>query len=435
MSNSLKSTILIAAGVLLLLCPVVFPVVAWIVVSHLPREYSSKTIIEIRPDNFGLRITKEIPGDEKGPHFLEDQIALFHSAELLDQIVDKFDLVKKWSTAASPMTHADAVRKLASMIQDVKQLRNTDMLSVSVLSTDPQEAADIANALAQAYIKKRLADQTAAIAKDLAALGDDVEKQRKIADEAAAKCQEIRIRDHVIDPDPDGDMIVRSPQNVLEEEKALNEAKQHLEQFKLQLARLEEMSVDDLAPKMGGSSLLDPEVSQLVAEYQQAVADEGKMVLSGADKNDPDLKAVRVNKEALKTRLQGVLDTVKKSLQNRLAIAQDLVARQQQVNDDAVKEAQDYKAAHREYFEAKEKYLDDKKSLGLAKDRLETEKVEIKLMVKPAQIWEDAEPAQKPSSPNVPVIMAIATGLGILCVVPGVILLTAGLRLKRSQTV
>lgn len=431
MSNSLKSTILIIAGVLLLLCPVVFPVVAWIVVSHLPRQYSSKTIIEIKPDNFDLRITKVIPGEEPGPHFVEDQITLLHSAQFLDPIVDQLDLEKKWSTTASPMTHADAVHKLASMIRDTNQLRNTDMLQISVMSTDLREAADIANALAQAYAQKRIARQANSIKKYLATFEGDVEKQRKIVDESAAKCHEIRIRNNVIDPNPDGDMGVRLPKNVLEE-KALNEARQQIAKLKLQLARVENMSVDEFIQESrdlpGGG-----EVSKIIAEYQQTIADEEKLVLAGADKNDAQLKTLRANKEALKQQLQKGLDAAREGLRAQLAIAQDLVARQQQVHDDALKEIQDYKAANREYFEAKEKYLNGKKLLEEAEDRLKTEQFEMRLVVKPAEIWEDAEPARKPSRPNVQVIMAIAITFGILCTLPGTMLLNAGLRLKRSR--
>ena len=42
---------------------------------------------------------------------------------------------------------------------DVDEVRNTDLLQISVFSTDPQEAADIANKIVAVYQDKRVEEE------------------------------------------------------------------------------------------------------------------------------------------------------------------------------------------------------------------------------------------------------------------------------------
>jgi biopolymer transport protein ExbD len=74
---------------------------------------------------------------------------------------------------------------------------------ISVTSADSQEAADIANAIAVAYVKQRSDDQKQEITSDLAELSAPVDAQYHIVEQAAAKLAKIRARDNVNDPHPD----------------------------------------------------------------------------------------------------------------------------------------------------------------------------------------------------------------------------------------
>jgi succinoglycan biosynthesis transport protein ExoP len=68
-----------------------------------------------------------------------------------------------------------------------------------------------------------------------------------------------------------------------------------------------------------------------------------------------------------------------------------------------------------EYITAKENYINAKKLLDSAEQRLETETMQLKITVVPAEIWDRAEPAKYPSSPNVTAYLVIAfiVGLGM----------------------
>ena len=86
-----------------------------------------------------------------------------------------------------------------------------------------------------------------------------------------------------------------------------------------------------------------------------------------------------------------------------------------------------------EYEAAKKKYLDAKKLLDAAQQEYETERMQLHIEMVPVKIWDRAEPALGPSSPNTILYLEVATGLGFLSALGGIGLLVLGLRLKREE--
>lgn len=156
---------------------------------------------------------------------------------ILHPVIDELHLVDKWSAGLSKkLSEDEAYHQLLEMI-DVKQKGNTDMVTIAVTSTDPQEAADIANTVAVIYQKKRRDDLDQQIISKLQNLKVEVDSLRQKAEEAKAELERIRLRDNVLDPSPDvmeaNDM--EAQRRMLVEEQRLNEAKQKVEDWKKQL--------------------------------------------------------------------------------------------------------------------------------------------------------------------------------------------------------
>ena len=303
-----KSTILITLGICLLLCLVLFPVVAWIGCYFMPREYTSSAAIEVKPSIVGPMIAMRVYAGVD-PHFIDNQIKIIQSKGILFPVIDELGLVDKWSPSfpdnpnlPANLKKEEAYEKLVKMISG-KQRANTNMLIIEVTSRDRQEAADIANTIAVIYLKRRRDDQEALIDGGLAELSQEVEKQHHKVELAKAGLEKIRDRDHVIDPNP------------------------------------------------------DDEKAQPVTPPNQ-----------------------------------------------------------------------DYEAAKKSYF-------NEKKVFDSGEQRYETERMNGSFITGPwaEEMWDRAEPSKTPSSPNVPRIMLIATGLGALCAIPGALLLFIGLHLRRQE--
>lgn len=294
MSSPAKSKALILIGSCLLACPVIFPIAAFIFCGTLPRGYTSTAVIEVKYDH-SLRTGP--PGSQfDDAHFVQNQFVILQSKEILYPVIDSLGLVAKWSAGQTGALTKDAAYVRLYKMVHISNLPNTDMMRISVTGADPQEAADIANTIAVLYKRRRIVDQSKLIDHDLQEMTDEIERQRKKVDEAAAETAKIRIQSGIVDTNPDSSN-----------------------------------SVD---------------------------------------------------------------------------------------------------AAHPEYQAAKQKYIDAKKLLDAAEQRLQTARLEIKIGEPHVQIWETAEPAGKPSTPNVPRIVLLAFCAGLLPAIPGAFMVYAGLRSK-----
>lgn len=394
-------------------------VTTYITTSFMPKGYTSTVIIEVKPDNFGLHI---FPGESglgmADSHFVDNQFVILQSKEILYPVIDSLGLVEKWSQGSPVAITKDAAyTRLRGMMQGLRQLRNTDMLQISVESNEPQEAADIANTVAVLYQKRRIEDQSKLINQNLAELTDEIEKQRKKVDEAAADAARIRIRDGIIDTNPDSSEATDFPpsRNLLVEEGKLNEAKQSLQALKSQMDKIDAMSPDDLLSVMAQLGLTDANGQQAMNNLRDGKAEELRLRKLGLGDNHPRVQSQIAAEEISKKQVDDSVKSAKGGLQNKVSIAQDVVDKQQKVYDDAKKEVQDFKGKVQEYIAAKENYINAKKLLDAAEQRLETVKMEMKISQKPAEIWETAEPAHAPSSPHVTYFLlgGIVAGLGL----------------------
>jgi capsular exopolysaccharide synthesis family protein len=126
----------------------------------LPKEYASTVRIEVQKD------TPEIPVTGGGghlntfgsdPYFLTTQFKIIESYSILTNVIVNLHLDEKLAAqsddAAWPMDKTYAV--LFGKIS-VEQTRMTSLIEISVKNSDPKMAADIANAIVDAYREARL---------------------------------------------------------------------------------------------------------------------------------------------------------------------------------------------------------------------------------------------------------------------------------------
>ncbi len=83
-------------------------------------------------------------------------------------------------------------------------MRNTDLLQISVLSTDPQEAADIANKIVAVYQSTRVDEEKEIMNRAVASMNEEVAKQQKKVDEASTEVARIRDEEGIVDLNPEG---------------------------------------------------------------------------------------------------------------------------------------------------------------------------------------------------------------------------------------
>jgi capsular exopolysaccharide synthesis family protein len=126
----------------------------------LPKQYASTVRIEVQKD------TPEIPVTTGGghmsafgsdPYFLTTQFKIIESYSILTNVITTLHLDEKLAaqTGDPPWPMDKTYNALFSKIS-VEQTRMTSLIEISVKNSDPKLAADIANAIVDAYRASRL---------------------------------------------------------------------------------------------------------------------------------------------------------------------------------------------------------------------------------------------------------------------------------------
>ena len=97
---------------------------------------------------------------------------------ILYPVIDDLKLQDKWTKGGTRPSREQAYQMLRGKL-NVEEVRNTDLLQISVLDVDPQRAADIANKIVAVYQDKRVEEEKDIMNRAVATMNEEVEKQRR----------------------------------------------------------------------------------------------------------------------------------------------------------------------------------------------------------------------------------------------------------------
>jgi succinoglycan biosynthesis transport protein ExoP len=124
----------------------------------LPKQYSSMVQIEVQKDDPEVAITDaHASGYTADPYFLTTQFKIIESYRILTNVIVNLRLDEKLAqqNGAARWTIDETYEYLVNRLS-VEQTRMTSLIEISVRNTDPQMAANIANAVADSYREFRL---------------------------------------------------------------------------------------------------------------------------------------------------------------------------------------------------------------------------------------------------------------------------------------
>ncbi len=392
-------------------------ITAGITTYFLPRKYESFVTIEVEQNDQKMRIFRE--GGEGGigfdPRFATTQFQIIQRKEMLYPVVDSMNLVQKWSEKYGVKTKEEAYLMLRSML-DVREVRNTNLLQISVESTNPQEAADLANTVALEYQRKRIEDQQALLARSLSQLEDEVAKQRKKVEEANNEMTRVRVELGINDLNPESqeDPMQAVEKVLLDREAIVNEARMKASNLRTKYAEIEKLSGDDLMRALPTLEIQDQTVTQVLPLYQETSSELARMMQSGLGPNHPNVRSLQAKKATYDKQLNDQIGSIRRTLKANLEISERSLAMMETELEQARSQQQDAKTRGAEYSRAKNNYNAAKKVLEAAELRLSTETMQRSMPLNPARIWEKAEPASFPSKPKVLLNMALAVVVGLI---------------------
>ncbi len=123
----------------------------------LPESYASTVRMKVEPDP-NLAKNNNSAGTSFDPYFIQTTFEIMESEVMLSNVVAALDLNEKWG---DKFNHGVALQTEQTMMllknrMVLAPVRNSMLISITVYSDDPKEAAQIANALAASYQNYRV---------------------------------------------------------------------------------------------------------------------------------------------------------------------------------------------------------------------------------------------------------------------------------------
>lgn len=391
-------------------------VTAGVTCFFLPRQYYSRVKMEVKSDNNAIKIFSNDNSYQpvRDPNLQSTQFQVLQSKEILYPVIDNLKLVDSWSAQEGTPLPKEEVYFLLVKRMELNPVRNTDLIEIGVYSTDRTEAANIANMIAVVYQKVRRDDQMQIRDAGLSQLREEVLNQRKSVEAAQQEMQKIRDTEKIIDPNPETlDVPDFARQVVADDESQYNAAKiKHAELFS-RFEQTAKLKPEELMTALTSLEIADPTINKVLPLFQDACSEEARLLNGGLGENHPRVKALRAQKDVFSKQLMEGIAAVRNALSIKIKVSEaNMAALEDKVQRTKVKFNQ-ATGQSQEYINVKTRYINAKKVLEVAENRLSSESLQLKMSFITAKIWEKAEPSIYPAKPKVWVFMALAVGLGL----------------------
>jgi len=403
--------------VLILLAFLLVLITAAIVTYFQPRLFQSSVVVEVRSTAENPRIFSagdpNIPVHD--PQLAPTVFQVIQRTGILYPVVDHLKLQDKWSTGGYRPSREQAYRILRGKL-DVTEVRNTDLLEISIYDTNPQEAADIANEIVAVYQDKRVEEEKDILNRGVSAMNEQVTKQQKKVDETLSELARIRDEEHIIDLNPEGTEDSQAPVNtvILKQENQVNEAEMQVATLSSKLEQIEKLKGEELMRMLATLNIQDPTVQKVLPNYQDAVAQEALLLNSGLGPNHPKVKAVRATQDVYAKQLEAQVSSIRSALEKNLTTAQSTHDQLRKRLDEINAKQLSTKNLSANYTRAKNAYIKEKLILDGVRTRAATQTMELAMPRVAVSVKQKAEPPSTPARPRVGLNLMLGALVGLV---------------------
>ncbi len=382
-----------------------------------PREYQSSVFVEVKSTAENPRIFGQ--GDPNQP-IHDPQLAptvfqVIQRTGILYPVIEQLALQDKWARDGRRPSREITYQMLRNKL-DVDEVRNTDLLQISVFDGSPQLAADIANKIVSVYQDRRVQEEKEILNRAVTAMNEEVGKQQKRVEEAGTEMARIRDEEHIIDLNPEGTEDSQAPVNsmVVKQETEVNEAETKIATLSSRLTQIENLKGDDLMRMLPTLDVQDPTVQKILPNYQEAIAQEALLLNSGLGENHPKLKSLRAARQVYTRQLEQQIGIIRDGLERNLKTAQGtrdgLSKRLDQIN---AKQLQT-KNLSANYARAKNAYIKEKTLFDGIRTRAQTQTMEMAMPRFAVSVKQVAEPPASPARPRVGLNLTLGMLVGLV---------------------
>ena len=386
-----------------------------VVTYFLPKQYESSVTMQINQNDTYLKVFDDRGGGGGfDPRFITTQFEIIQRKEILYPVIEALGLEQKWKKLYGIVGKEQTLFRLRKMI-DVREIRNTELIQISVLDQDKNEASEIANRIAEEYQRRRIGEQQGTVNRSLIQLKDEVAKQSRRVDELRAEAQKIRIENEIQDLNPDSvvDPMQAANEVLLSVEQQVSTERLRLSSLRAKYEQISKLTDDQIMRSISTLDVQDPTIIQMLPQYQEVASEEARLLNSGLGSNHPTVKSMRAKKEVMSKQLASQIASLRASMEANIRIGEESIKELEQRLRESQSKQQTSKTRASGYYEAKNNYIQAKRILEAAEMRLSTETMQRTMPQDPAVIWERAEPADFPSRPRVLLNMILGVVVGV----------------------
>jgi succinoglycan biosynthesis transport protein ExoP len=399
-------------------------IIATVVTFLLPASYSSTAVIKIENDNTAdiSSIGNAQMGGGYDPYFIETEFKIMQSEEVLGRLITMLNLNEYWGKKYNfgvPLKTDEAMQKLKGDMS-LSPERNTKLIDITVYSDDKDDAARLANGIAEAYRDYRFSLRTELTTNGIGAMEQsfqaDAEKIQAIQTNVDGLRKELNIVD--FDPNSTGPSPTLSQEDLHNYQQQKLEREQSYMEQNVTLTGLQALRTNPAAGKLRDvlpTIVQDGSLSDLLSNLHLS---EQKLVQMTNDLGPLNAEVVNLQSlisklnSQIDDRVEGImaaLDTKVKSEKGSLDALTDTV-------QDAIKKDRAEAERGQPYWEAKRTLEDAHQFHTLLAAKIAQEQLDLNIpKTSMVEIETHAKPGMAPVRPNKPlnIILGIVVGLAV----------------------
>ena len=402
---------------LVLLAFLLVLVTAAIVTYFQPREYQSSVFMEVKstaenPRIFGMN-DANLPIHD--PQLAPTVFQVIQRTGVLYPVIEQLKLQEKWGGGSRAISLEQAYQRLRSKLE-VDEVRNTDLLQISMFDTNPQEAADIANKIVDVYQDTRVEEEKEIMSRAVKTMDEQVAKQQKRVDDARAETARIRDEEHIVDLNPEGTEDTQAPVNdlVRKQEIEVNDSEAKLAALSSKLEQIEKLKGEELMRMLPTLDIPDVTLQKILSNYQDAVASEALLLNSGLGENHPKVKAQRATQQVFARQLEQQTSSIRSALEKNLKSTQDTRDQLGKGLDEINTKQLRTKNLSANYTRTKNNYIKEKLLLDGVRTRAQTQTMELAMPRFAVSVKQKAEPASFPARPRATLNLMLGALVGLV---------------------
>ena len=393
-------------------------ITATVVTFVLPEKYASMARIKIDPDISDITGMNGTPAVAPyDAYFIQTEFEIMQSEKVLGRVITKLNLNEEWGkkyNGGAPLK-TDETMQILKGIMSLSPERNTKLIDITVYSEDKDEAAKLANAIAEAYHDYRIDILSTNTMQGITALQKQYQDDEQHIQAVQTNVDSLRESLSIIDTDPNS--VAPSPTYTQEQLRQYNdtmmEERTRSLSLQKQLDELRALPPDTLenvlSSGQSSDTTLSTDLDKLHEAQQRFVSLTNDFGLVHPDVIRVQSEIATLNQQ-IDERVKGVMASMESNLHMELAKLDGLsneVANAVQMDLDEAKRGQPY-------WEKKRDLEDLRTFHTLLAAKIETTKTDWEIphssMV---EILDAAKPGKDPVKPDktVNIILGIVIGL------------------------